>query len=161
MLLRLQGRYRLDSPLSLGRPAAAAPGGLPPLVVRGPAVLDGGVPVTGWARDPTRPWLWAAPVPTALRGSGITITQLFDGERRVPPARTPVLHYEQVGALNTTSGMAKSLIVNATTEIPPTFAQLSAVRLFLYHSWDVSFHPLAEIRQLPGGLRDTSSWWAT
>ena len=153
--VQLQGRYRLDSPLSLGRPVAAAPGGLPPLVVRGPAVLDGGVPVTGWARDPTRPWLWAAPVPTALRGSGITITQLFDGERRVPPARTPVLHYEQVGALNVTSGMAKSLIVNATsTEIPRTFAQLSAVRLFLYHSWDISFHPLAEVRQLPGGLRE-------
>ena len=34
------------------------------------------------------------------------------------------------------------------------FAQPSAVRLFLYHSWDVSFHPLAEIRQLPGGLRE-------
>ena len=90
--LQLEGRYILDIPLSfaLAGAAAAPPGRMPRLVVRGPAVLDGGIRIGGWSRDATRPWLWVAPVPAALRAGG-AVMQMFDGERRVPPARTPVL----------------------------------------------------------------------
>ena len=152
VVLRLQGKYRLTAPLNFGlsRPLSARPARLSKLTVLGPCVLDGGVDVVGWVRDSSRPWLFSAAVPEALRTGNETITQMFDGERRVPPARTPVLHYDRIGAVSST-GQATSIVVS-NISIPHSFKDLAAVRLFLYHAWDVSFHQLSEIRQGAGGL---------
>jgi hypothetical protein len=131
--LQLQGRYFLDAPLNFSKPMAQSGRRLPPLLLHGPAVLDGGHPVINWTRDTARSWLWSAPVPTALRSAADagTISQLFDGDTRVPPARTPVLHYVRVGAVNASSGMTKSIVVNASAIPQQSLAQLSGVRLFM------------------------------
>jgi hypothetical protein len=155
--LHLQGRYMLDQPLDLrvamGLPASSTRPTtmLPRLVVHGPAVLDGGVDVLNWQRDVSNPWLYSAPLPNALRQSNVSVTQMFDGERRVSPARTPILHYEHIGAVNATTGFTQSIIVSTNLSLPHHFKDVSAVRLFLYHAWDISFHPLAQIRLVNNG----------
>ena len=71
--------------------AAATP--LPSVVLQGPAVLDGGVPVAGWGKpDPAaRPWLWQAKVPARLGHR--RISQMWDDGVRVRLAHTPVMQY--------------------------------------------------------------------
>lgn len=148
--LKLRGRVELDGPLVIPRLQQSTGAAHPRLVLRGPAVFDGGVRVTDWTRDAKRPWMYIAPLPSALRALNESITQLWDGDRRVPPARTPILHYTGVGEVNTTTGLAGSLVLNSSDGIPRGFAALSAVRLFLYHAWDISYHQLAEIRPVAG-----------
>eukprot|EP01052_Picozoa_sp_SAG31_P013982 SAG31_NODE_855_length_11461_cov_5.496215_2_plen_295_part_00 len=149
--LKLSGRITVDRPLVVPQLQPSPRTGMPPkLFLRGPAVLDGGIDVTGWTRDPLLPWLYSASLPKPLRTRNESITQLFDGNKRVPLARTQTLHYTRVGRVNTTAGWAGSLVLNSSDGIPGSFTDLSAVRLFIYHSWDVSYHRLAEIRRVPG-----------
>jgi hypothetical protein len=142
--LILHGRYVLDRALDLGDQEQFAE--LPRLHLHGPAILDGGVDVADWTRDTRRPWLYSAPVPKTLRG--ISITQMWDGQQRVLSARTPVLHYSKVGPINKSTSCTQSIVLDDPEHIiPRSFAnRTTMLRLFLYHAWDISFHPIADIR---------------
>jgi hypothetical protein len=152
--LKLRGHIKLDRPLAIPvQPSSARSGRVtwPQLILRGPAIVDGGVSVINWTRDARRPWLYSAPVPVELSlPDNESITQLWDGEQRIPPARTPILHYSHLGALNTTSGLARSVVFNSTRGIPSDFMPTTGVRLFLYHAWDISYHPVVNLRRSGG-----------
>ena len=143
--LELSGRYQLDRPLDLAAPGSADV--LPTLTLVGPAVLDGGVRVTGWAVDSARPWLFRAPVPPALHpiAPDEPIVQMWDGETRVPVARTPTMQYNASGPVNATTHLADSIITQPG-QVSPEFKQLSSMRMFKYHSWDISYYKVASIR---------------
>ena len=75
VLVQLHGRYELDSTLDLGAELQSASDGMAhhgAVTLRGPAVLDGGVQISGWVKDPARPWLFVAKVPAALQGTNVT-----------------------------------------------------------------------------------------
>lgn len=143
--LELSGRYHLTRPLNLAARGSADV--LPQLTLVGPAVLDGGVPVSGWVVDATRPWLFRAPVPPALLPiePDQPIVQMWDGETRVPVARTPTMQYNNTGPINATTHLADS-IVTQPGQISAHYKQLSSMRMFKYHSWDVSYYRVASIR---------------
>ena len=143
--LELSGRYQLDRPLDLAAPGSADV--LPTLTLAGPAVLDGGVPVSGWAVDPARPWLFRAPVPPALHpiAPDQPIVQMWDGETRVPVARTPTMQYNASGPINATTHLADSIITQPG-QVSPEFKQLGSMRMFKYHSWDISYYKVASVR---------------
>ena len=136
--LKLTGRYLIRQPLDF----ALAPSSthlttrlLPKLTVLGPAVIDGGVDIDGWTRESSRSWLFSAPVPeSASIANTSIITQMWAGDQRVPPARTPVLHYCSTGVVNATTGMTQSIIVssNVSKLITNQLKDLATVRLFMY-----------------------------
>jgi hypothetical protein len=146
VVVQLHGRYPLDSTLNLGEqllsPEGSAVVSHGAVALRGPAVLDGGVRIDGWTKDATRPWLFAAEVPAELKG--INVTQMWDGERRVALARTPLMHYNRSGPVNATTTLTNSIITNPG-QVDPAL-DLTSARMFIYHTWDVSYHPIATIR---------------
>jgi hypothetical protein len=151
--VQFDGRVHLDVPLDLA--ALLGEGAGQRVALRGPAVLDGGTPISGWAivKHGSSGWLWAAPVPASLQN--VTVTQMWDGPDRVSPARTPVLHYNRTGQENMTTTDTASIVTTAADGSSYKFDKLKAlpsVRLFVYHSWDVSYHPLSAIRPAADGL---------
>ena len=146
VVVQLHGRYPLDWTLNLGEqllsPEGSAVVSHGAVALRGPAVLDGGVRIDGWTKDATRPWLFAAEVPAELKG--INVTQMWDGERRVALARTPLMHYNRSGPVNATTTLTNSIITNPG-QVDPAL-DLTSARMFIYHTWDVSYHPIATIR---------------
>ena len=156
MHLKLRGHIKLDRPLAIPAQqdnARGARAAWPQLILRGPAIVDGGVSVVNWTRDTRRPWLYSAPVPVELSlPAEKSITQLWDGEKRIPLARTPILHYSHLGTLNATSGLARSVVFNSTRGIPRDFEPSLGVLLFIYHAWDVSYHPVINLRRSGGNM---------
>ena len=152
VVVQLHGRYALNSTLDLGEllpagllaqshyPAASQQHGV--VTLRGPAVFDGGVEISGWTKDASRPWLFVANVPSALQG--INVTQMWDGERRVALARTGLMHFNRSGPVNATTTLTDSIITNPG-QVDPAL-DLTSARVFIYHTWDVSYHPIALVR---------------
>lgn len=158
MVVQLSGRYELDETLDLGAQLlpehhSAHDTAHGAVTLRGPAVLDGGVKVSGWEKDKTRPWLFVAKVPAALQSTNVT--QMWDGEHRVALARTELMHYNRSGPVNATTMLTDSIITNPG-QVNPAL-DLTSARLFIYHTWDVSYHPIASIRS----SRDASGYPST
>ena len=72
---------------------------------------------------------------------------MWDGGRRVALARSELLHYNRSGPVNATTTLTSSIITNPG-QVDPAL-DLSSARLFIYHTWDVSYHPIALIRSSP------------
>ena len=149
--VHVHGHFNLQAPISgaLGGPGGAA------LRLKGPATFSGGVAVTGWQQDATRPWLWQAPVPAGLTLAHGTISQLWDGGRRVQLARSPTMQYNRTCAIDTTTLTTKCVFANPG-QLPEQFSDMSTLRLIMYHSWDASYHPVAAIDHATGQISTTN-----
>ena len=160
------GVYSLAAPLVLspedsGVTFAAYPGERP--------VLSGGVTVSGWQANGDR--TWSAPAPRDETGQVVAFNQLFVNGHRRTLARTP--NYVAPGPqtpLGSTEGYftvqgkapprrdeaagretdRQSLGFVYEPESIRRWDDLSDVRVVLYHSWENSRHPIADVDETNG-----------
>jgi hypothetical protein len=114
----LPGRYQLDNSISV--PSRVTLRGQ----VGAETTLSGGVPITGWAAVPGKPWLFVSSLPTQLAGS--CVNQLFVAGQRRAPARSATMRFNKVlpHGLHTTPG-----------QLLPHYANVSAMRVITWQHW--------------------------
>jgi hypothetical protein len=120
-VIHLQGgRYPVASALQLPRAVTLAGDS-----AKGVAVIDGGVPIYGWATDPTQPSIFVAALPVELAGR--PVNSLWVGGQRRGPARTPTLRYK--------NATATGIVVGRSVAAGLPRSSTPAMRCITYQHW--------------------------
>jgi hypothetical protein len=152
-LVLASGRYELTETLTLGPEDSgltitAAPGAHP--------VLSGGLRLTGWTEDPSKPGLWRVTHPD-LRNQSWNFQQLFVDGRRAQRARTPNTDF-----LRTTGRLGTNSLIEVPFrpgDIQPSWTNLPHARLVMLMKWTDLQVPIRavdtsrNVALLPGGPR--------
>lgn len=101
-----------------------------------PAVLSGGIAVTGWIQNDWIKHIWRAPLATA----GVAMRQLYVNGTRAVRARTPNVTNLETGegylnALSTVNAANALNFVAKTSDVPTSFNKIGDVEVVWIHHW--------------------------
>ena len=133
----LPGMYSVRQPLQI-------PSGVS-LRGSGTSKVSGGVAITGWAPDTTRPWLLKAELPAELRGAAVN--QLWVAGQRRGAARTPTFRF------NSTLPTGLQAKPGQLTAV----ANASALRAVTYQHWTAAIRQVAHLDAATGVIEFTKA----